>query len=153
MRKLAYSTDISRPLAEVYALASQVERQPEFMSDYLSCRILERQPERLLLERTAKIHGKIVAWQSWVSFRENEGLYFTHKGGRLDGMQVTWRFSSQDAHHTRMTITQTFHISHPLPWIGAFMERWVFGPKLSDIAQRVIQSFKRACEAPVEALT
>jgi len=133
-------------LADVYQLASQVERQPELMPDYLSCRVLERQPDRWLLERTAEIHGKAVAWRSWVRFRENEGLYFTHEGGRLDGMEVVWRFEARNDHETRMIITQAFRIRHPLPGVGALMEKWIFGPKLSDIAQRVIRSFKKACE-------
>ena len=146
MTHLVYSIDIQRPLAEVYALARQVERQPEIMPDYLSCRVLQREGDRWLLERTAEIHGKIVAWQAWVSFRENEGLYFTHEGGRLDGMKVVWRFDSRGDQETRMTITQTFHIRHPLPGVGTIMEKWIFGPKLKNIAQRVVQSFKKACE-------
>jgi ribosome-associated toxin RatA of RatAB toxin-antitoxin module len=152
MIQLNYAIDIDRPLKDVYALARQVERHPEFLPDYLSCRVVERQPDRLLLERTALIRGKLEAWRSWVSFRENEGLYFVHQGGRLNGMQVTWQFNEESPRRTRMTITQTFHIRLPFPWVGSWLEKKVFGPKLSNIAQRVIRSFKRACEASVEVV-
>jgi len=74
MTTLDYSIEIDKPLTDVYALASQVERQPEFMPDYLSCKVIDRQPERMLLERSAKIHGKVNVWQSWVRFLPDEGV-------------------------------------------------------------------------------
>lgn len=146
MTTLDYSIEIDKPLTDVYALASQVERQPEFMPDYLSCKVIDRQPERMLLERSAKIHGKVNVWQSWVRFRPDEGVYFTHEGGRLHGMQVNWRFQPDGPDRTRMTLSQTFNVRHPIPGVGAVLERWVFAPKLSDIARRVIRSFKTLCE-------
>ena len=149
MTKFTYSIEIARPLAQVYRLASQVERHPEMMPEYLSCCVLERQQERLLLERTAMIRGKILAWRSWASFRENEGIYFVHEGGPLNGMHVNWRFKSLGTDQTQMSITQEFHIRHPLPYVGAFLEQWIFGPKLRDIAERVIHSFKQASEASI----
>jgi ribosome-associated toxin RatA of RatAB toxin-antitoxin module len=146
MTTFAYSVDIARPLTDVYALARQVERQPEFMPEYLSCRVVDQQNDRMLLERTAKIHGKIMAWQAWVRFQENEGVYFTHHGGRLDGMKVHWLFHSLDKDQTRMTMTQTLNVQHPIPGVPFMLERWIFGPKLRDIALRVIKSFKKTCE-------
>jgi|GEM_PF-1282157 len=152
MTTLDYRIEIAKPLTEVYNLACQVERQPEFIPDYLSCAVIAEDQERKLLERSAKIRGKVIRWESWVRFQPNEGVYFTHKGGRLDGMQVQWRFAAANSHHTQMTITQKFHVRHWLPGVGPFLEQRVFGPKLKDMAQRVIQNFKKACEAQCEAV-
>jgi hypothetical protein len=98
------------------------------------------------------IRGKVHAWQSWVHFVENQGLYFVHKGGRLHGMRVSWEFAPRNSFCTTMTITQAFDVRLPIPGIGSFLEKNVFGPKLSDIARRVMQSFKQACESSVEAV-
>ena len=152
MTTLRFETEINRPLQEVYGLARRVERHPEFIADYLSCKILERRGEDLLLERTAMIRGKVHPWRSWVHFVEDQGLYFVHQGGRLDGMLVSWEFSSKGPSCTAMTITQAFHVRMPLPWVGSLFEKIVIAPKLSDIARRVIQSFKQACESSVEAV-
>lgn len=152
MRQLTYSVEINRPITEVYHLARQVERQPEMMPEYLSCRIVDHPSGRMLLQRTAKIRRQVVRWLSWVEFRENEGLYFTHVGGLLDGMKVHWVFTPEGPDRTRFTITQDFHISHPIPGVGACLEKWIFQPKLRDIANRVIYSFKRACELRSEEM-
>ena len=150
MKRLSFSIDINRPLANVYGLARQVERHPEFLPEYLSCRVLKR-GDRLLLERAAVVKGKKRTWQSWLSFDENAALRFVHEGGRLHGMQVTWRFEALNGAGTRMTITQDFHVGAFFPWFGRFLEDRIFAPQLTEIAQKVTRSFKRACETQEEA--
>ena len=120
MTTFTYTIDIARPLTDVYALARQVERQPEFMPDYLSCRVVERKGDQMLLERSAKIRGKVMMWQAWVRFQTNEGVYFTHHGGRLDGMKVDWVFHAAGDQQTHMTLTQTLDVRYGIPgfWMG-----------------------------------
>ena len=151
MTTLTYRIDIDRPLAFVYDMACRVERHPEFIPDYLHCRILQRDGDWMLIERSALIRGKPVIWNSWLTCRPNEGLSFVHHGGRLDGMSVDWHFEPVAAHRTRMTITQRFRIRTPIPGLGVLLEQWLFAPKLGDIARRVIRHFKEACESTVEA--
>ncbi len=146
MARMTHSIDIERPLTEVYALARQVERYPEFMPDYLSSKVIERTPEGDVVERSALVKGKLYVWKSRVTFQENEGVYFVHQEGPLHGMQVSWRFLSLDPSRTRLTITHTFQIQRKFPFLGQLLEAWYYKPNISDIAGRVVVGFKKACE-------
>jgi ribosome-associated toxin RatA of RatAB toxin-antitoxin module len=145
MRTLRFSADIARPVELVFEMAADVERHPSLIPDYLSCRFVASTGEAKLVERTASIRGRTVTWRAWMYSRPNTAVHFVHQGGLLNGMQVTWQFQSTASGQTHMTITQAFHVK--IPVIGALIERWVFTPKLSEIGQRVIASFKAACES------
>lgn len=148
MTSLRYQIVIDRPLPDVYAFAADIERHPQFIPDYLTCRVLDRQEQRWLVERTALIHGKLQTWQAWVRFEENHALHFLHRGGRIDGMRVTWRFVALDQQRTQMVISQDFdvHFRFPFAWLAGWLEKRVFAPKLRNIGDRVIRHFKAACE-------
>ena len=50
MTKLTHTVEIQRPLSEVYGLARQVERYPEFLPGYVESRIVQRRESGALLE-------------------------------------------------------------------------------------------------------
>src|SRR4030088_1653804 len=105
MTQLKHAIEIDRPIEDVYALAKQVERYPEFMKDYLTSQIVEHSPDGDVVERSAMVKGKLYTWKSRVSYQENEGVYFVHQEGPLHGMQVSWRFLELTPERTRLTIT------------------------------------------------
>jgi ribosome-associated toxin RatA of RatAB toxin-antitoxin module len=145
MQSLEHSTLIEKPLKEVYALARQVERYPEFLPGYIESRILERHGDKALLSRAAKLDGRILRWTSWVSFRQDESMLFEQAEGPLKGMRVRWDFTSKQTHQTQVTITHRFHIARPRV-IGWLKERFIFRPKIDRIASQVVAALKQACE-------
>ena len=145
MTRLKHVTDIHRPLKAVYSLAAQVDRYPEFLPQYLSSRILERQAGRVLLERQAVVRGQLHTWQSWVRFEEMSGIDFEHAAGPLKGMKVRWQFEALSPDTTRLTITHDIRVHRPFLF-GWLKEKILFAPSVSEMADRVIDGFKRACE-------
>ncbi len=147
MTTLKHTIEINRALRDVYALARQVERYPEFMKDYLSSKIVEHRPDGDLVERSAIVKGKFYTWKSLVTFQKNEGVYFVHQEGPLHGMQVSWRFEALTPDRTRLSITHHLQVRRAVPFLGWVLERVYYAPNIGDIASRVVVAFKAACES------
>lgn len=145
MTRLQHSAVIERSLSDVYALARQVERYPEFLPGYLESRILKYEEDRILLQRKALVNGELKEWKSWVSFQENETISFKHVEGPLTGMRVHWQFKALSPHHTELVMVHLFEIRQPVG-LGWFYERFVYKPKLDALAASVVEAFKKACE-------
>ena len=145
MTRLKHVTDIKKPLQEVYSLAKQVDRYPEFLPEYLESRVLERHHGRLLLERKAMVRGTLYAWRSWVSFDDLTGINFEHAAGPLKGMKIRWHFEALSPEDTRLTITHDIRVdpSVRLAWLK---EKFFYAPSVRRMADRVIIGFKQACE-------
>ena len=133
MTRLQHTAVIERPLRDTYRLAQQVERYPEFLPGYLESRIIERQGERLLLQRKALVEGEIKEWKSWASFLDSQTIVFEHAEGPLKGMTVTWEFNALSPNSTELAITHLFETDH-------------YKPAIDHLANLVINAFKTACE-------
>src|SRR5262245_21527985 len=104
MTRLRHPIVINRPLKEVYALAEQVERYPEFLPGYIESRIIGRDGQRILLARKAKIDNTLHAWMSWATFEPPHTIHFEHAEGPLKGMQVFWQFLEIAPFETELVI-------------------------------------------------
>jgi ribosome-associated toxin RatA of RatAB toxin-antitoxin module len=145
MTKLKHAVDIDRSLADVYHLAQQVERYPEFLPGYMESRILENIDGELLVERKAMVHGKVTQWRSLVRFNGHDEIQFTHAAGPLKGMRVVWSFSPVSSMKTRLQIVH--HVRVPRRWpVGWILEKTYYGPAINKIAHGVVRDFKQACE-------
>lgn len=144
MTRLRHAIVINRPLEEVYALAKDVERYPEFLPGYLESKIVDRQGDRLLLQRKATLRGEIKQWKSWASFSP-QGITFEHAEGPLKGMQAVWRFQTLTPSRTELVISHSFEIREPQGW-GWILEKFVYKPRISELAEQVVRAFKQACE-------
>jgi ribosome-associated toxin RatA of RatAB toxin-antitoxin module len=145
MTRLQHAVVIERPLPDVYALARQVERYPEFLPGYLESRILRYEGDRALLQRKACVSGELKEWKSWVFFQENQAITFEHAEGPLTGMRVYWQFKALSPHQTELVIVHLFEIHQPAGF-GWFNEKFVYKPKIDALAATVIQAFKKVCE-------
>ena len=140
---LIHEVLIDRPAEDCFHLASQVERYPDFLPGYLKSRVIERQADRFLLERSALVRGRLHEWSSWVQLRPNEEILFEHAAGPLKGMQVQWLFIRQAADRTTLRIIHRFHSDRPWGW---FFERFLVAPAVGGMAAQVIEGFKKTCE-------
>src|SRR4030067_690864 len=89
MAEVAAATIIRAPLAEVYRVAKDVERFPDFMPDVESIRVLERAGTSTVTEWVGLVQGRKIRWveeDHWndaahlCTFRQREGD-FTHEEG------------------------------------------------------------------------
>jgi coenzyme Q-binding protein COQ10 len=145
MTPLEHTVVIDRPVSDVYSLAKEVERYPEFLPGYLESRILENHDGRLLLARKARLRGTVHAWRSWVRFDADRAIHFEHAAGPLRGMQVLWKFSALSHRQTHLLIRHELHVRRG-GVLGWLLEKFFFAPRLERMASEVIAAFKHACE-------
>lgn len=152
MTRLSHSVIIDRPLSDVFQLATQVERYPEFLPGYLESRVVDREPQRFLLQRRGMVRGKIYEWRSWVKIAYPNHLEFEHAEGPLKGMRVEWTFNPQGPGKTLLKILHFIDIPKPRLW-GTLKERFFFAPRIAEAAQSVVDAFKVACELDARRMT
>ena len=146
MMRLEHSADIGQSLQNVYARARAVERYPEFLPGYVTSRIVDGDREQALIERQARVRGKLHTWRSRVRFRDNRSIHFQHVNGPLEGMRVHWQFAALAEGRTRLSIIHEIQVKRPFP-INKVLERWIYGPKVGELAAQVVAAFKQACES------
>lgn len=145
MTPLKHSVTIDRPVRDVYALAEQVERYPEFLPGYVESRVLERQGDQTLLQRKALVRGRLHEWRSWVRFTRDQAIQFEHAAGPLQGMQVVWNFTPLSESRTELVIRHAVQVRRR-GILGRVLEKWFFAPRINEIADQVILAFKLAAE-------
>lgn len=135
---------INKSLPEVYKIASDIEKQHEYIPGYKPARIIEKKEDgEILIERIAEIKGKIMKWQSTAKFKENKKIEFKQIQGRLKDMKIEWLF--EEIHGgTKITITHDFKLSRPI--IGWFLEKFIAKPTINKLTKNVLSGLKKKME-------
>ncbi len=134
---------IRAPLDDVYALAKDIERFPEFMPDLQSVRILERASGDTVSEWVGVIQGRKIRWveeDEWddaahrCRFRQREGD-FTVFGG-------TWSFEAVPE-GTKIALVVEFELDIPLA--GALLSN-LLKVLMRKNAESMLQALKSQSE-------
>jgi ribosome-associated toxin RatA of RatAB toxin-antitoxin module len=135
----------------VFAVASDVERWPEILPHYRWVRMLERSPERTVVEMAAWRPFPVLRWPTWWVSRmwvDDAGreVRYRHIRGITTGMDVVWRVEPRNG---GSHITLIHDWSGPgWPLIRGPAARWVILPHfVHAIAARTLAGVKRKAEA------
>ncbi|HEY3397995.1 MAG TPA: SRPBCC family protein [Armatimonadota bacterium] len=113
---------IAAPLDQVYALARDIERFPEFMADVEEVKILEQTPERQVSRWVGVIRElkRTLTWteddfwndaEARCDFRQIEGDFTTYSG--------SWEFKrTPEGTQVRLAVEYTYEV----PLIGALIQ-------------------------------
>src|SRR3989304_2716391 len=89
---------IAAPLEAVFALACDVEAWPGLLRDYRWCRVLAREPRRLVFAMGGWIRGWPARWTAIQEARPGERrITFRPVRGIPRGMTGEWRFAPSTA--------------------------------------------------------
>ena len=144
MAEVTATAHIRAPLAEVYRVAKDVERFPEFMPDVVSIRVLERHGSRTVTEWVGLVQGRRIRWveeDHWddaahrCTFRQREGDFSRYEG--------TWSFEAADG-GTTTTLTLAYEMD--LPLAGALLSTL-----LRVLVRKNLESMLAALKAQLEA--
>lgn len=137
---------IAAPLEQVYALARDIERFPEFMEDVQQVEILEQTPERQVshwVGRIKELH-RTISWTEedfWDDqkhlclFRQTEGD-FTSYGGR-------WEFVAE-GESTRVSLRLDYEYNIPL--VRALIQK-ILRKKMQQNCDSMLTALKKEAEA------
>lgn len=108
------STIIRAPLEEVFRVARDVERFPDFMPDVQSIRILERDGPRLTVEWIGLMQGRKVRWveeETWDDAAHRS--VFRLVEGDFSKFEGTWAFQAV-SEGTSTTLDLDYEMELPL---------------------------------------
>ena len=142
---------VRAPVAEIFALARDVEHWPAHLAHYRYVRFRERAPDGGgLVEMSAYRPFGPVGWPTWWLSEMSvdparPAVRFRHVGGITTGMDVEWSFA-QVAEGTRVRIVHVWD-GPRWPLIGVFAATAVIGPVfVHGIASRTLAGLGRAAE-------
>ncbi len=141
---------VRAPLPRVFAVASDVERWPTFLSHYRWVRVLERGNGRCLVEMAAWRRFGAVRYPTWwvseMQIMPEHAVRYRHVRGITRGMAVEWRFTPVP---TGIEVTIDHQWRGPdWPLIGRVAADWVIGPLfVHGIATRTLVGVQRRAEA------
>jgi ribosome-associated toxin RatA of RatAB toxin-antitoxin module len=142
---------IAAPLERVFAVASDVERWPDFLQHYRWVRMLDRQGSGGVVEMAAWRPFGVLRYPTWwVSEMEvvpqRWEIRYRHIRGITKHMDVVWRLTEQ---RSTVEVSIIHEWAGPRwPLIGGPAASLVIGPVfIHAIASRTLQGVKREAEA------
>jgi ribosome-associated toxin RatA of RatAB toxin-antitoxin module len=149
---------VDAPVDDIFQLAADVERWPEYLPPYRFVRIRERMIATNVVEMSAnRPFGRgTVQWPTWwvslMELRHAEGgryptIRFRHIEGITKRMEVEWSFVPlAERRSTRVTVLHLWN-GPSWPGIGRIAARMVIGPVfVHGIASRTLDGLARAAE-------
>lgn len=139
---------IQAPLVDLFRVASDLARWPDFLSHYRYNRFLSPMPYGGIVKMAAV---RTFIRTTWIStYRidtEKRQLHFEHLRSTLNatrGMIVVWHFT-ETPEGVRVEITHDLHLRWPL--IGGLVGKYVVGQFfIHHIASRTLAGLKRKVE-------
>jgi coenzyme Q-binding protein COQ10 len=89
------TTRIGAPLADVYRVAKDIEKFPEFMPDVQSIRILDRAGSRLTVEWVGLMQGRKIRWveeETWDDAAHRSTFHLVE--GDFSKFEGSWSFEA-----------------------------------------------------------
>jgi ribosome-associated toxin RatA of RatAB toxin-antitoxin module len=148
---------VRAPLANIFALAADVERWPTHLAHYRYVRFHERRSDGGgTVEMSANRPFGAIDWPTWWtslmtvtppgSAVTSPSIRFRHIRGVTKGMDVEWSFMP----HGGDVLVRIVHVWNgpPVPLIGDIAARGVIGPVfVHGIASRTLAGLARAAES------
>jgi ribosome-associated toxin RatA of RatAB toxin-antitoxin module len=141
---------VAAPAERAYQAARDVERWPEILSHYRYVRVLDRSPDRQVVEMSANRPFGPLNWPTWWTSemwidQERLEVRYRHIRGITRGMDVRWRLVPEGS-RTRVTIVHEWD-GPRWPLISGIAANLVIGPVfVHGIASRTLAGIARHVE-------
>jgi coenzyme Q-binding protein COQ10 len=135
---------VDAPPRDVYELAKEQERFPQFMPDVESVTVLERHPDRVLTKWKTLVEEAPIEWIEEDRF-DDAGVRIAYAllEGDLDTFEGVWTFVDEDG-RTRVTLTVEYDFGVPTlaELIGPTLEK-----KVRENAEMMLAGLKAEAES------
>jgi coenzyme Q-binding protein COQ10 len=134
---------IQGSIQEVYELAKDMERYPEFMPDVESVKVIEREPHRTVTEWETSVDGTPILWTEEDRFYDEKFVIeYQLIEGDLDKFEGEWRFVERDG-GTQVTLTVDYDFGIPelTNLIGPTLQQ-----KVGENSEMMLEGMKRRIE-------
>lgn len=139
------SAEIDAPIAEVYAVAADVEGSPRWQPEIKRAEVLERDADgNQVLVRT-KADGKVRTLDSTLRFSYDEpnGLSWRQEDGDLKSVEGSWKFQDLGDGRTRATYSMSVDLGRMLGMV-------IRGPLVGVLRGQLVESMPGKLKGFVE---
>lgn len=143
MTYIESSISISGKPEEVYSLASDMEKYPQYMPDVESVKILKRESHRTITEWATNVEGTSIIWKEEDLFHDEERrICYRLIEGDLEKFEGEWRFMPVDG-GTLVTLSVDYDFGIPslTELIGPTLEL-----KVRQNSEMMLQAMKEKIE-------
>lgn len=147
MAEINVTTTVDAPLDDVYSLAKEIERLPEFDENLESVRILERNDSCVVSEWVGVVRefGQKVRWTEedvWDDAQHT--CRFAMVKGDFDRYEGTWVFTAEGESRTRVDLR--FEYEYNIPLIGPLI-KGIMHRKTTESAEGIMNALKTIAES------
>ena len=139
---------IDAPARDVYELAKEQERFPQFMPDVESVTVLEQYQTHILTRWKTLVEDAPIEWTEEDRF-DDVALRIDYRliEGDLDTFEGAWTFTETDSQtHVLLTVSYDFGVPTLAELIGPTLEK-----KVRENAEMMLAALKREAEARIGA--
>ena len=146
MPEISVTVTVEAPLDNVYVLAKQIDRLPEFDANLESVTILERDGARVVSEWVGVVRefGQKVRWTEEDLWNDEEHTCsFTMVKGDFDRYEGRWTFAAEGEGRTRVDLR--FEYEYNVPLIGSLI-KGILHKKTQESAEGIMNALKALSE-------
>jgi coenzyme Q-binding protein COQ10 len=139
---------VESPARDVYELAKDQERFPEFMPDVESVTVLERHDDRVITRWKTLVEDAPIEWTEEDRF-DDGATTITYRllEGDLDVFEGTWTFEERDGRtYVKLGVEYDFGVPTLAELIGPTLQR-----KVRENSEMMLAGLKREAETKVRA--
>ncbi len=139
---------VDAPVRDVYELAKDQERFPEFMPDVETVRVLERRPDSILTRWKTLVEDAPIEWTEEDRF-DDDATRIDYKllEGDLEKFEGSWTFEERDgATFVKLGIEYDFGVPTLAELIGPTLAK-----KVRENAEMMLAGLKKEAESRVRA--
>ncbi|MEW6007213.1 MAG: SRPBCC family protein [bacterium] len=130
---------INRTRDKVFSLVSDFEAWPNFIPTYKEVKIVEREGNKMVIERKGEVRGKPIFWRSEVFLSPPDLIKARQIKGPIPDMEIVWYFKEKE-NKTEIILIHKFR--HKIPIIGDL----IAGILVKKMAQETLKAIKRRIE-------
>jgi len=139
---------VDAPVRDVYELAKDQERFPEFMPDVETVRVLERRPDSILTRWKTLVEDAPIEWTEEDRF-DDDATRIDYKllEGDLEKFEGSWKFEERDgATFVKLGIEYDFGVPTLAELIGPTLAK-----KVRENAEMMLAGLKKEAESRVRS--
>lgn len=128
----------------VFSVVSDFEAWPQFIPTYKEVKIIEREGNKMVIERKGEVGGKDVLWRSEVELFPSDLIKSRQVTGPIPDMEIEWRFE-EAKEETKIILTHSFEYKK-IPLIGNIIGHLIVAKIVKRMAQGTLIAIKRRIE-------
>lgn len=140
MIRVENTITINEDVNKVFELASDFEHYPEFIPTYKEVKIIEREGNKMIVERKSLVKTKEIRWRSCVVIEPNKSIKAEQLEGPIPGMKIEWLFEKIDG-RTKITLIHIFEYKK-IPLIGHIIGKLIVANIVYKMAEETLMGIK-----------